>query len=296
VTELDLFRRFRGGVAAPSEHAKQRASEQLTASIEGKRRPRTTIVRLFQRRPRRIMLAFAAFAVATGVTLFASTPWQSSRGFLEPAQAARFLERTRAAFTPPSGKVLHFKVVQTSSVGSSCTVTQPPVEYWVDKRPPYKYRAFEVETDICEAGTSIEIGGEAASREAGLEFRASKNTLATWPQRPVPTTGPDWIASLRQELGRGAAHHAGRTVLDGRTVERIRIGCSHAKFPICDDTVVAYVDPKSLYPVRVEGAGGRFSVDFVKYEYLSGTRANRALADIRAQHPHATLVARKEQP
>ena len=84
-------------------------------------------------------------------------------------------------------------------------------------------------------------------------------------------------------------------MLDGRTVERIRIGCSHAKFPICD-AVVAYVDPKSLYPVRVEGAGGLFSLDFVTYEYLSGTRANRALADIRAQHPDATLVARKEQP
>jgi hypothetical protein len=28
--------------------------------------------------------------------------------------------------------------------------------------------------------------------------------------------------------------------------------------------------------------------DFVTYEYLPGTPANRALADIRAQHPDAT--------
>jgi hypothetical protein len=31
-------------------------------------------------------------------------------------------------------------------------------------------------------------------------------------------------------------------------------------------------------------------MDFVTYEYLDGTPENRALADIRAQHPDATVV------
>jgi hypothetical protein len=250
-----------------------------------------------RRRPGRTTLAFATLAVATSVAFFVSTPWQSSPGFgfLEPAQAARFLERTRAAFTPPRGKVLHFKVVVASTFGSSCTVTQPPVEYWFDKRPPYKYRAFEVnQPDLCKAGTSIEIGGEAASRNA-LVFRAP-NTLATMPRwATIPATGPDPVANLRQAIGDGTAQHAGRTVLDGRTVERIRFDCNPSTFPTCD-RVVAYVDPKNLHPVRVESGGGRFSVDYVKYEYLSGTPANRRLADIRAQHPDATPVARTEQP
>jgi hypothetical protein len=292
MSELDLFRDFRGGVAAPSEDARRRASTQLTRAIEGQHRRRTRIVLLIQRRPGRIMLAFAALAVATGVALFASTPWQSSPGFLEPAQAARFLERTRAALTPPAGTVLHFKVVVAGTFGPSCSVTQPPTEYWVDETPPYKYRAFEVTSkDICKAGTLIEIGGEAASRKPTLEFRPP-NMLATRPKWPTNT---DWVASLRQAIGDGTAQHAGRTVLDGRMVERIRFDCIHAKFPICDP-VVAYVDPTNLHPVRVEGGGGHFSQDFATYEYLPGTPANRALADIRAQHPDATPVARKEQP
>jgi hypothetical protein len=245
------------------------------------------LLRAVKRRPGRTTLAVAALAAATGVALFASTPWRSSPGFLEPAQAARFLERTQVGLTPRPGRVLHFKVVQTSAFGPSCTVTQT-FEYWVDQTPPYKYRAFVgTPPDLCKAGTSIEIGGEAALRKPTVVFR-SPNTLSTMPRLPMPT---DWTEGLRQAIDDGTAHYDGRTVLDGRTVERIRYACSHAAYPPCIPNY-AYVDPESLQPVRVEWGGGRFYQDFVAYDYLSGTRHNRALADIRAQHPDA----RREQP
>jgi hypothetical protein len=285
VNELDLFRRFRSGVAAPSEHSKQRASEQLAASIEGEDRRGTRVLRLIRRRPGRAGLVLATVVVATAAALLVENPWKSSPGFLE---------RAEAALTPPDGTVLHFVVVVAAPDGPKCTFKNRPSEYWVDRTPPYTYRAFEVnQPNPCKAGTSIEIGGEAASRKPTLMFRRP-NTLATIGRWPVPPTGPDWVASLRQALGDGTARHAGRRVLDGQTVERIRIACSHAKFAMCTPTY-AYVDPETLYPVRVELAGGRFYQDFVTYEYLPGTRRNRALADIRAKHPDATLVARKEQ-
>ena len=295
MNEFDLLRRFRGDAAAPSEHARRRASEQLTAAIEGERRAGARILPLIRRRPGRAALVFATVVAVAVATLFASTPWQSSPGFLEPAQAARFLKQTQAALTPHRGTVLHLKMVQGSTFGSTCTVTQPPIEYWIDQTPPYNYRAFDVEqAGFCKAGTSIEIGGAAANREPALMF-LRPDTLKAMPHRPIPATGPGWVEGLRRAIKDGSARYDGRAVLGGRAVERIRIECNHAAFPPCVPMMYAYVDPK-LRPVRVEWGGGRFYQNFLKYEYLPGTPANRALANIRARHPDATLAARRERP
>jgi hypothetical protein len=252
------------------------------------------VVRAVRRRPGRTTLAFAAVAGAAAASLFVSSPWKTSPGFLEQVQAA---------MTPRAGTVLHFKLVMTEN-RVECTVTQPPIEYWIDLTSPHKYRTFEVkQTDICKAGTSIEIGGETTSRKPTLVF-LPPNKLATTPEWPSggPDVDLDPYGGIRQAIDEGTAHHEGSTVLDGRTVERIRIDCTkeqRAKYPICDPRY-AYVDPETFLPVRtLAGPGLRpgpgatctapcFSQDFVTYEYLPGTPANRALADIRAQHPDAT--------
>ena len=75
----------------------------------------------------------------------------------------------------------------------------------------------------------------------------------------------------------GTAVDDGQTQLDGRTVERIRIG----------DTSW-YVDPQAFYPIEIHyGYGGVVSI--LAYEYLPPTSANLALTNIRAQHPNATI-------
>ena len=247
------------------------------------------VLRAVRRRPGRTALAFAAVAGAAVAALFVSSPWKTPPGFLEQVEAA---------ITPRAGTVLHTKLVMTMKM-LECTVTHPPLESWVDLTPPHNYRSFDVkQTEICKAGTSVEIGGETSSRKPTLLF-LPPNTLTTtrgWPGDP--SLDPDPFGNLRRAIDDGTAHRLGRTVLDGRTVERIGIDCSHAMFPGC--AIYAYVDPKTFLPRRtMSGPGLRpgpgasctapcFIQDFVTYEYLPGTAANRALADIRAQHPNAT--------
>ena len=127
------------------------------------------------------------------------------------------------------------------------------------------------------------------------------NTLTTTPEWPPQAfLDPDPYGGIRQAIDDGTAHLQGRTVLgNGQVVERIRIDCDDGTFPGCDPRYW-YVDPETFLPVRtLAGPGLRpgpgasctapcFSQDFLAYEYLPGTPANRALADIRTQHPGAT--------
>ena len=106
--------------------------------------------------------------------------------------------------------------------------------------------------------------------------------------------------TLQQTFARRSAqeraHDEGKTQLDGRTVERIRIDFS---LPCCpDETAYWYVDPETFYPVETHAPGvmaspglscdPRSSSATRSFEYLPRTAANLALTDIRAQHPDAT--------
>jgi len=293
--ELDLFREFRRGVAAPSGDAQRRASARLASAIERQHGRGTWVPRLIRQRPGRIALAFAALAGATAAALFVSAPWKSSPGFLERAQAA---------LTPPAGTVLHVKYewTRTTSGDSSCTITDP-IEMWVDQTPPHRYRGLlNVSRDPCASGTPREGGGTLDTQET-LEF-VPPDTLRS---SELGYFGPpDPVAALQQAISDGRAHYDGKTELDGRTVARIRVDgppdCPVAVFPGCErDPDYVYVDPETFYPVQAESPHGyaipspgdplvRFHsvLRWLTYEYLPGTPANRALADIRAQHPNAT--------
>src|SRR5215207_8217876 len=332
--ELDLFRDFRGGVATADEDARRRASERLAHKLERRQVP-------VARRSGYAALAVLVIAGATATALFVNTPWSSSPGFLE---------RAEAALATPEDSVLHMKwEVRSSVTDPACSITRGPNEMWIDQESPHRYRTIlddpppagaDPRSLACAAGTKREVGGTvdpscSPAEQANcttvdsLEFEAP-NTLRDTPLQFV--LPPDPVAMLREAIRSGNAHDEGRMQIDGRTLERIRIdgpglgddgvfSSSACAFPSCTFGD-AYVDPDTFYPVEMraptmlvvappEGEGphlpdgvvigdghgfGRALAQihvadrYLTFEYLPRNSANLALADIRAQHPDATVV------
>ena len=337
--ELDLFREFRREVATPSEDARRRASARLARAVEGDGQPRIHALVPVRKRSGYGALALFALAGATAAALFLSTPWSSSPGFLE---------RAEAALATPDDTILHIKWVVTSSVTDPpCSVTRGPNEMWIDQEPPHAYRAIledpppagaDMRSLACSGGKRREVGGVvdpacSPAEQANcttldtLEFEAPSTLSESALQFVLP---PDPVTMLREAIRSGNAHHEGKTKLNGRTVERIRIdgprisdddvfSSSACAFPSCAFGD-AYVDPETFYPVEMhaptllvlpEPDGGavirppnRLTLPvgpepsaeinvrdrYLTFEYLPRTETNRALTDIRAQHPDATVV------
>jgi hypothetical protein len=302
--DLDLIRGFRRDVHGPSEDAKRRAAARLADAIKDApaRKPRVPVLNVRLRR----VGAVLAVVVAAAAALFISTPWKQSPGFLT---------RAEAALTPPAATVLHTKTETTYSTKEfACTVTRGPTEYWIDQAPRHQFRATNefLPTDpsdpsairtvgpratACTRGTRVEIGGKAHEM---FQFVPPNTLRWTGLTRPAPL---DIVASLREALAAGHAHHDGETQLDGRTVERIRWDApADCPISVCNGRPsFAYVDPETLYPIRIDGylvtvgVPGRATpihsdtvLRFLTYEYLPRTAANLALTDIHAQHPDAT--------
>jgi hypothetical protein len=248
----------------------------------------------------RLFLAGASLSLAAAAALLVTAPWNDSPGLLEKAQAA---------LTPPAGTILHQKWELTStSTDPACTVERGPSEIWIDRTPPYRYRVLlndlppdPADADpralACASGTPSELGGEFDTGQT-LRF-VPPNTLSANPLRFVFPLDP--VTDLRHAISAGRAHDEGKTQLEGRTVERIRIDPpSDCPDPSCPrEPLYWYVDPGTFYPVETEGPGaiappGRPVVRlhvvmrYLTFEYLPRTAANLALTDIRAQHPNAT--------
>jgi hypothetical protein len=298
--ELNLFRDFRRGVTAPTGLAQRRASEKLARAADRERRPGARVLRLVANRPRSSAVALTALTCAIVAALFVSTPWSSSPGFLERAQAA---------LTPPAGSILHVKWELTStSTDPACRVEHSPSEIWIDQTPPHRYRVLmhtlpppdasdsDPRSLACSNWNAYELGGALDSGET-LRFE-SPNTLRLLPgsfSHPI-----DPVTDLRESISAGSAHDEGRTQFEGRVVQRIRVDPeSTCAFPACPrEPFYWYVDPKTYYPIAAEGGGGIQAekvfvpldvvVRYLAYEHLPRTAANLALTDIRAQHPDAT--------
>jgi hypothetical protein len=301
--ELDRFREFRSGVAGPSRDAERRASDRLTDAIERPDHPGARVLRSIRRRPGRAAVAVAILVGASAAALFVSSPWKSSPGFLERAQAA---------LTLPEGRILHAKLQYTrTSKEFGCTVTLSPNELWADLSDPRAYREIHHElprdgvvdrrTIACTGGSRTETGG---TPSGSLRF-VPPNTLEYFgPGRTGPSA--DEVTILREAFAQGRAHDEGLTELDGRVLRRIRLDCLYP--PCRGPRDYWYVDPETFLPVQFEaphsygigppGGGATLWFDmegrYLTYEYLPRTAANLALTDIRAQHPDATV--RAQQP
>jgi hypothetical protein len=316
--ELDLFRDFRSGVRGPGADAERRASGRLAQAID--RRPRATahLLGVVRQRRKGLALAPAVLAATAAVALFLTAPWSSTPGFLEKADAA---------LTPPVGSILHFKVILTvTSKELDCTAARP-TEVWIDQTPPHRYRALIPEPPpepapvtpgffVCwKADTQTEIGSQTQPAEPGLVF-VPPNTLRSPGSSGLRAIFPsDPVQDLRQAISDGRAHDEGKTTLDGRTVERIRIDPAERTVQttpieclgsVCirgrlRPPVYAYVDPKTFALVQERVTEQILAgplkhavlVDYVEryltFEYLPRTPANLALTNIRAQHPDATV-------
>jgi hypothetical protein len=252
----------------------------------------------------RLLLAAATVAIAAAVALLIAAPWDNSPGFLAKAQAA---------LTPPPGSVLHMKWEETDyPTNPQCTVTRGPNEIWIDQTEPHRYRALFFGLDpyqpgdprahVCSKSTPYEFGGTltfGAQAEWALRF-VPPNRL--WFQTYTFNFPWDPVADLRRAIGAGHAHDEGKTRLDGRIVERIRLSplpCPDPTTTPCPDVAYFYVDPETFAPVELDGFAAiapygvpavrfRDVMRFSTFEYLPRTAANLALTSIRAQHPNAT--------
>ncbi len=278
---------------------------ELVAAAE--RRLEHLAVRTDRRRLRwhlgrnRLFLTASALSAVAAVALLLTAPWDNSPGFLA---------RAEAALTPPAGTILHMKWESTDyPTDPACTVARGPSEIWVDQTEPHRYRAlFDLPSDtggdpranVCLRGTPLEIGGTltfGAQAEWALKF-VPPNRLSF---NPYALNFPwDPVADLRRAISAGHAHDEGKTRLDGRIVERIRIDPpSPCPEPHpCPQAAYFYVDPETFSPVQADGfatvaPGGvravryRSVTRYLTFEYLPRTAANLALTDIHAQHPNA---------
>src|SRR5215217_5371070 len=197
----------------------------------------------------------------------------------------RPLEDVPTAAPPASPPPPLFKSVGSGggsgAVSTHLWIAHGPHEAWIDQTPPHRFRMIKAwpngSGECGPAGvTGREMGGDL---DSGMElYFVPPDTLAIW---PLGTGGrpPDPVTELRNAISAGRAHLEGRTQLDGRTVERIRID-----FPSdCFDhdagcASYAYVDPKTFNLVRTERHG---IIDrYLTFEYLPRTAANVALANI----------------
>jgi hypothetical protein len=295
---------------------------ELLAAAERQHQPAPAPVRArtfrgYARAPRLLPIGAAA-AVAAAAALFLTAPWSNSPGFLA---------RAEASLTPPENMILHAKLATTTTCSVRWTA-----EFWVDERTqryrglfhdpllPYPFRYFtlsELRNGACMRGSRYEAGVVLGPRnllfwsaQQKAFLRSSVPLRFVPPNRlyRIPADAPldifgrvpalDPVAAVRTAIRAGRAHDQGRTRLNGRTVERIRVDpCPPSHSTVCrPDTLTeaggyAYVDPETYYPVeiRIDGAG---TTRFSTYQYLPRTAANLALTDIRAQHPHARVTAR----
>ena len=138
----------------------------------------------------------------------------------------------------------------------------------------------------------------APSELLSAHLRVTLGATLPGPHDQAIENGTDPASALRTAISEGRAHEAGTAQLDGRTVQRINLDLPSTlpadapplpadAPPVTHSEAYAEVEPETLHPVQI--VFGRNAYRFLAYEHLPATAANLALADIRAQHPNATV-------
>ena len=239
--------------------------EQLVTGIATRRQPH---------RRRRLILRLATASAATAAAAIAAVVLIGGNP-TSNADAA-ILRHVRAALAPSTTVILHEQAVATLN-GSR-------VDYqsWQLSSAPYSYRRIKGPTETSYDGTTL------------ATYDAATNAITEQPAS-APQSFDDPVATLRQLLQSGDAAIVATTTLNGRRVYEIK---AHSTQLTLQGTV--YVDAATYAPVRAELPGpgcpgadcaGPETIDFLSYEQLPATDANRKLLSVTAMHPQAHIVS-----
>jgi hypothetical protein len=273
--------------------------------IDFRRQLEDAITQDLGRRPRaRSLLVRSAVVLAAAGSVVA---WASIAGVFD-GPAPTVVERASAALTVKEGTILHVTIVGRQNNGDGTQATWRD-ESWQSTSAPYERRQVEQVSDDPIAETSS-VGDAEALYDAKTHTVYLRNEPAALPAsgkvlrwkngeekpqrvivsggRPAPpkTQNDPMEEPFRREvlelLRSGDAREMGRVTLAGRQAIRIVGNGGNATY---------FVDPKSYNPIefRTVGNGGSTSLRFVVYETLPLSTANRALLDVRAQHPGASV-------
>jgi hypothetical protein len=292
----------------------ERLLEQLRA-VETPGLPR----RRFPTPPRRSLLILgAAVAVAVAVALTVASPWRGGPSILDRAAAAIAVPRSdeilyesmvgRLPPPPPKSGVPRW-VFRSGGWATHLHV-------WIQGGALHRFRLTSVSRCVhqvngCPNDPSHEIGGRIGA-VGGLSYDPSSGALYPLAfQLRASQDVLDPAAFVRAALTSGRAQLDGRTTIRGRDVIRVRVSANVAGRRQL--VAIYFADANTYRPVRIVIVGFNFSqgfplgwrflgdalasnggqfeiVDFTTYRYLKPTTANRKLADIRAQHPHAKIL------
>jgi hypothetical protein len=246
-----------------------------------------------------LVAGLVAGVLAACASLLVVSPWRGGS-----AEAATIQRRAAALLGYRAGLIEYRKVRETYTFfarGKGAAKARTEVvssESWSETAAPFRSRRL-----VSYDGHTLESGAGGNGCHSpryvfdpasGTLYRSRYTGVCVGSPRPV---GP--AAQVRDELAAGALEPAGTTTIAGRTVYRFRMPDSYydkrLRATIVRDSTNAflYVDARDYRTVRVvwtsTSAGYRDRLDYLDWTYLPASATNRALSDIRAQHPTAPL-------
>ena len=248
------------GSSSPSE---RQASERqaLSRQLIGQLRPRP------RRRPRmRIFAGVSAVSAAAAIALVALVGSTGSGG--PTAADAAIIHHALRAVTPPTGEILHTKVVGTQNGVTAAA------EVWRQTAPPYAGRAIKG-----PIGHQVEFSDNGTT---SFEYDPATNTIYERPDsspRPAPN---DPVAQIRQEVASGQAQVNGTVNIDGVPLYKIDLPQGRVGYFDTSNYALRYLDQP-----QPDGTVVRLRIEV--YEYLPMTSANQDLLSVTAQHPGARI-------
>ena len=305
---------------APAEPDPERQWERVLAMAQDRppqsqsarvHRPLRTPARQARPMSRRVIVLTCGFLVAVGAAavLVLLSPWRSGPAALSPADAAVVLRHTAAVIARPGHWVLYTRerigVSPESRPGTDAW--SGVAESWVDNSGTQDFRNH---TTFPNLPSAIDVGGSLRGSSPTYVFDPANNTLYYVQVYAQGSGYLDPISLIKRELQTGTAKLIARQTLNGRAVYRIVITELHA-------TTTLFVDAHSYQPVRSErvlflgntpialfpqkprtplSTAWRTTTDYLSYSYLPASKTNRALANIRAQHPHARIDVTPNMP